>query len=82
MTGETYPYKQYGKPTPATYHFAKDLLVAQAKVLTGSAESKVYEPSMYVPIPLDDIPYKLNILFFFLDIWLEVGTLSASLYTA
>ena len=47
MTGNEYPYVQFGKPTKATYQFAEQVLKAQIEELYGSREL----PNMYVPFP-------------------------------
>lgn len=46
MTGETYPYKQFGKPTPETYGFARELLLAHATELGGPKEPGAPETSV------------------------------------
>lgn len=48
MTGETYPYKQFGKPMPETYDFAKELLLAHATELGGPQEPGAPEMSVYM----------------------------------
>lgn len=48
MTGETYPYKQFGKPTPETYDFARELLLAHATELGGPKEPGAPETSVYM----------------------------------
>ncbi|KAJ7127158.1 HAD-like domain-containing protein [Mycena epipterygia] len=48
MTGETYPYTQYGKPMPESYNFAKDLLLARANEVEGNMASGVHEPTIYM----------------------------------
>jgi hypothetical protein len=46
MTGEIYPYKQFGKPTPETYDFARELLLAHTTELGGPREFGVPETSV------------------------------------
>ncbi|TPX07617.1 uncharacterized protein E0L32_010716 [Thyridium curvatum] len=48
LTGETYPYKQYGKPAPQTYSFAKDVLSTQADELGGLEEPSSSEINIYM----------------------------------
>jgi len=46
MTGETYPYRQFGKPTKETYDFAREVLWAHATELGGPRQ--VGEPETSV----------------------------------
>lgn len=73
MTGETYPYTQYGKPMPESYNFAKELLLARANEVEGNTVSGAHEPTMYVFIPLDEIFTDLTLRS---DIWSAVSILS------
>ncbi|KAJ6495631.1 HAD-like domain-containing protein, partial [Mycena vitilis] len=38
LTGSKYPYTQFGKPSPATYHFATEVLSARLREMTGRSD--------------------------------------------
>ena len=49
LTGNEYPYVQFGKPTKATYEFAEHALKAQIQELYGSIKIL---PNMYAPFQM------------------------------
>lgn len=46
MTGDTYPYRQFGKPSRETYEYAKNLLLSHATELGGPKAPDAPEPNM------------------------------------